>query len=68
MAEYLDLADSLLIAESVLAYLALVEFLARNDSEWRPPSTDETVSTIEGVAAGEVSEQELGEWLRRTLP
>ncbi len=128
MAEYLDLADYLLIAESVLgvpleaiaewpgiglaesalrapamgfggvefypdlldkaavlcvrlarnhplpdgnkrvAYLALVEFLARNDIEWRPPSTDETVSTIEGVAAGEVSEQELGEWLRRTLP
>ena len=51
-----------------VAYLALVEFLARNDIEWRPPSTDETVSTIEGVAAGEVSEQELGEWLRRTLP
>ena len=128
MAEYLDLADYLLIAESVLgvpaeavaawpgiglaesalhapamgfggvefypdlldkaavlcvrlarnhplpdgnkcvAYLALVELLARNDIEWRPPSTDETVSTIEGVAAGEVSEQELGEWLRRTLP
>ena len=128
MAEYLDLADYLLIAESVLgvpaeaiaewpgiglaesalhapemgfggvefysdlldkaavlcvrlarnhplpdgnkrvAYLALVEFLARNDIEWRPPSTDEMVSTIEGVAAGEVSEQELGEWLRRTRP
>ena len=51
-----------------VAYLALVEFLARNDIEWRPPSTDETVSTIEGVAAGEVSEQELSEWLRRTLP
>jgi prophage maintenance system killer protein len=67
LAEYLDLADYLLIAESV-AYLALVEFLARNDIEWRPPSTDETVSAIEGVAAGEVSEQELGEWLRRTRP
>ncbi len=128
MAEYLDLADYLLIAESVLgvpaeaiaewpgiglaesalhapamgfggvefypdlldkaavlcvrlarnhplpdgnkrvAYLALVEFLARNDTEWRPPSTGETISTIEGVAAGKISEQELGEWLRRTLP
>lgn len=64
MAEYLDLADYLLIAP----YLALVEFLARNDIEWRPPSTDETVATIEGVAAAEVSEQELGQWLRRTLP
>lgn len=68
MAEYLDLADYLLIAESVLAYLALVEFLARNDIEWRPPSTDETVSTIEGVAAGRISERELAEWLRRALP
>ena len=47
-----------------VAYLALVEFLARNGIEWIPRSVEETVSTIEGVAAGRLSERELGEWLR----
>ncbi len=51
-----------------VAYLALLEFLARNRIEWKPPSLDETVATIEGVAAGRISERELAEWLRRTLP
>lgn len=49
-----------------VAYLALVEFLARNHIAWKPPSTDETVATIEGVAAGRISERELADWLRRT--
>lgn len=49
-----------------VAYLALLEFLARNDVDWTPPSVEETVATIEGVAAGTISEQELAEWLRRT--
>jgi death-on-curing protein len=31
-----------------VSYLALVEFLARNEVEWAPPSVDETVATIEG--------------------
>ena len=47
-----------------VAYLALLEFLARNRIDWMPPSTEETVRTIEGVAAGEVSERELAAWLR----
>lgn len=50
-----------------VAYLALVEFLARNQVDWSPPSVAQTVATIEGVAAGRVSERELADWLRRTL-
>ena len=49
-----------------VAYLALLEFLARNHVASAPPSVEETVATIEGVAAGRISEGELGNWLRRT--
>ena len=49
-----------------VAYLALLEFLARNGLEWRPPSVEETVATVEGVAAGRVSEREFADWLRKT--
>jgi death-on-curing protein len=49
-----------------VAYLALLEFLARNEIEWAPPSVDETVATIERVAAGTISERELADWLRST--
>ena len=49
-----------------VAYLALIEFLARNDIEWAPPSVDATVATIEQVAAGTISERELADWLRST--
>jgi death-on-curing protein len=47
-----------------VAYLALVEFLARNEIEWAPPSVEETVVMIEGGAAGRVAEREFAEWLR----
>lgn len=47
-----------------VAYLVLVEFLARNGVEWAPPSVDETVATIEDVAAGRVTERELADWIR----
>ena len=50
-----------------VAYLALLDFLARNGVEWMPPSTGETVAMIERVAAGKVSERELADWLRATL-
>ena len=50
-----------------VAYVALLEFLARNGVEWMPPSADETVAMIERVAAGKVSERELADWLRATL-
>jgi death-on-curing protein len=49
-----------------VAYLVLLEFLARNDIEWAPPSVDATVATIEQVAAGTISERELADWLRST--
>lgn len=49
-----------------VAYLALLEFLARNGIEWVPQSVDETVATIERVAAGTISERELVDWLRAT--
>ncbi len=50
-----------------VAYLVVLEFLARNNFEWVPPSVDETVATIERVAAGTISERELAHWLRATL-
>jgi death on curing protein len=50
-----------------VAYLALVEFLARNDVEWAPPSVEETVAMVEGVSAGSITEQELADWLRASL-
>lgn len=49
-----------------VAYLALLEFLARNGVEWSPPSLEETAATIEGVAAGTISERALADWLRAT--
>jgi death on curing protein len=49
-----------------VAYLAMLEFLARNHLRWAPPSVDETVARIEGVAAGSISERELADWLRAT--
>jgi death on curing protein len=49
-----------------VAYLALLEFLWRNDVEWVSPSVDDTVATIERVAAGTISEREFADWLRAT--
>lgn len=50
-----------------VAYLAMLDFLARNRVEWTPSSVDETVATMEGVAAGGISERELADWLRATV-
>ena len=47
-----------------VAYLALLEFLARNRVDWAPPPVEETVATIEGIAAGRLSERDLAAWLR----
>lgn len=47
-----------------VAYLATLEFLARNGLEWIPPSVDETVATIERVAAGQLVEREVADSLR----
>lgn len=51
-----------------VAYLAMLEFLAGNEVEWASPSVEEAVATIESVAAGGISEGELGDWLRATRP
>jgi death-on-curing protein len=51
-----------------VAYLSMLEFLARNGVEWAPPSIEETVRTIEAVAAGAIRERELADWLRATHP
>jgi death on curing protein len=51
-----------------VAYLAMLEFLARNQVQWAPPSIEETVAMIESVAAGTTSEGGLADWLRQTRP
>jgi death on curing protein len=38
-----------------VAYLALLEFLARNGVDWVPPSVDDTVAMIERAAAGTIT-------------
>ena len=47
-------------------YLCLREFVERNGRSWRKSDNDpdETATIIEGVAGGEVSEEELAEWIR----
>ena len=54
-----------------VGYLCALEFVARNGGTWTYPSDDpegdETVAIIEGVAAGEVDEDELCEWISDRL-
>jgi len=50
-----------------VAYLAMVEFLARNGSSFEPPSVDETVDAIERLASRDLSEQEFAAWLSRNV-
>jgi death-on-curing protein len=48
------------------AYLCLREFIARNGHRWRVDPAeiaDDVVSVIEGVAAGQVSREDLRRWL-----
>jgi death-on-curing protein len=49
-----------------VAYLAMIEFLPRNQVDRMPPPVQETVAMIEGVAAGVIRECELADWLRAT--
>jgi death-on-curing protein len=48
------------------AYLSLLEFGERNGRSWRksPNDPDETVQVMEAVAAGELSEADLADWIR----
>jgi hypothetical protein len=53
-----------------MGYLALLEFVARNGRSWRiyPAAEEhETVALFEGIAAGDVSRDELRAWLDRHL-
>ena len=46
-----------------VAYLAMREFLARNDIEWERPGVDETVDVIEQLAAREITEEDFADWV-----
>jgi death on curing protein len=52
-------------------YLCALEFVARNGGTWTHPADDpegdETVAIIEGVAAGNVGEDELTAWVTERL-
>jgi death-on-curing protein len=53
-----------------MGYLALLEFVARNSRSWRihpAAEEDETVALFEGIAAGDVSRDELRAWLEKHL-
>lgn len=55
-----------------VGYLCALEFVARNGGTWTPPAADdpdgdETVATIEGVAAGTIDEETLTAWIERRL-
>lgn len=46
-----------------VAYLAMREFLARNDVEWERPGVDETSEVVERLAAREISEEDFADWV-----
>ena len=54
-----------------VGYLCALEFVARNGGTWTNPPDDPegdvTVATIEGVAAGELSEEQLTDWVAERL-
>ena len=54
-----------------VGYLCALEFVARNGGTWTQPlddpEGDQTVAIIEGVAAGEVDEDELKDWIADRL-
>lgn len=55
-----------------VGYLCALEFVARNGGRWTPPAADhpdgdETVATIEGVAAGTIDADMLTTWIEQRL-
>jgi death on curing protein len=54
-----------------VGYLCALEFVARNGGTWTNPPDDPegdiTVAIIEGVAAGELSEEQLTDWVADRL-
>lgn len=51
------------------AWMALVVFIDLNGGRWapNPPSVDEAERTMLSVAAGDISEEALAEWLRQRV-
>lgn len=51
------------------AFLCMLEFIERHGCVWLPSEhdPDETVQMIEGVAAGEVSEENLAAWIAKRV-
>ena len=43
--------------------LCMIEFIRRNDLTWNSPDQDDLASTIERLAAGDLSEQEFAAWV-----
>ncbi len=54
-----------------VGYLCALEFIARNGGTWThppdDPEGDDTVATIEGVAAGQIDEDTFTVWIRQRL-
>lgn len=54
-----------------VGYLCALEFVARNGGRWSHPPNDPegdvTVTTIEGVAAGQIDEDDLTAWITERL-
>jgi death-on-curing protein len=54
-----------------VGYLCALEFVARNGGTWThppdDPEGDDTVATIEGVAAGQIDEDTFTVWIRQRL-
>jgi death-on-curing protein len=49
------------------AYLAMIEFLARNGRQFRATDVDATVDMMVKIAGSEVDPAEIEDWIRRQL-
>lgn len=49
------------------AFLAMLEFIARNGGEWVPPDPSEAADRIERLAARELGEDEFAVWVGEQL-
>jgi len=50
-----------------VAYLSLREFVERNGYGWTSAGVDETVEILERLAARDLTEEELVEWVQQRL-
>lgn len=49
------------------AYLAMVEFLARNGRQFVAAGVDQTIDVMVRIASGKVDQTEVEEWIRRQI-